>query len=113
MIANTKNFRISKKLKNKIKEQLRNKRKQQLGNLKGCPWITKIHKIGKDTKTGKDTKKTHVSSDRLKKAEQHLPIGNSYQTLADLGEDDMDVCLQTQRPPPAKSKITPILPPDD
>ena len=64
-------------------------------------------------KTEKDTKKTHVSSDRLKKAEQHLPIGNSYQTLADLGEDDMDVCLQTQRPPPAKSKITPILPPDD
>ena len=64
-------------------------------------------------KTEKDTKKTHVSSDRLKKAEQHLLIGNSYQTLTDLGEDDMDVFSQTQRPPPAKSKITPILPPDD
>ena len=38
---------IKKGKKNKIKEQLRTKRKQQLGNFKRCPWILKIHKIGR------------------------------------------------------------------
>ena len=59
-------------------------------------------------KTGKDTKKVHVCSDRIKKAEQCLQIGNNFQTLADLEDDDMDIQML-----PIKTKITPILLPDD
>ena len=40
--------------------------------------------------TDKDTRKTNATSDRLKKAEQRLQITNSYQTLADLRDEDMD-----------------------
>ena len=46
-------------------------------------------------KTEKDTKKVHVCSDRIKKAEQRLQIGNSFQILADL-EDDMDISHDIQ-----------------
>ena len=62
--------------------------------------------------TDKDTRKTNTTSDRLKKAEQRLQISNSYQTLTDLRDEDMDY-IQTKRTPPAKTKITPIRPPDD
>ena len=63
-------------------------------------------------KTVKDTKKVHVCSDRIKKAEQRLQIGNSFQTLADLEDDDMDISHGIQKPP-IKTKITPILLTDD
>ena len=63
-------------------------------------------------KTVKDTKKVHVCSDRIKKAEQRLQIGNSFQTLTDLEDDDRDISHDIQKPP-IKTKITPILPPDD
>ena len=63
-------------------------------------------------KTGKDTKNIHVYSDRIKMAEQRLQIGNSFQTLADLEDDDMDISHDIQKPP-IKTTITPILPPDD
>ena len=63
-------------------------------------------------KTVKDTKKVHVCSDRIKKAEQRLQVGNSFQTLADLEDDDMDISHDIDKPP-IKTKITPILPPDD
>ena len=63
-------------------------------------------------KTVKDTKKVHVCSDRIKKAEQRLQVGNSFQTLADLEDDDMDISHDIEKPP-IKTKITPILPPDD
>ena len=63
-------------------------------------------------KTVKDTKKVHVCSDRIKKAEQRLQIRNSFQTLADLEDDDMDISHDIQKSP-IKTKITPILPPDD
>ena len=60
---------------------------------------------------------TDVCSGRLKKAEQHLiPISNSYNTLADLGDEGMDICQEgflRNKKPPAKTKINPILPPDD
>ena len=51
-------------------------------------------------KTGKDTKKV----------EQRLQIGNSFQNLTDLEDDDMDISHDIQKPP-IKTKITPILPP--
>ena len=60
----------------------------------------------------KDTKKVHVCSDRIKMAEQRLQIGNSFQTLADLEDDDMDISHNIQKPS-IKTKITPILPLDD
>ena len=60
----------------------------------------------------KDTRKTSTTSDRLKKAEQRLQISNSYQTLTNLRDEDMDY-IQTKRTPPAKTKITPIRPPND
>ena len=60
---------------------------------------------------------TDVCSGRLKKAEQHLiPISNSYNTLADLGDEGMDICQEgflRNKKLPAKTKINPILPPDD
>ena len=62
--------------------------------------------------TGKDTKKVHVCSDRIKKAEQGLQISNNFQNLADLGDNDMDVSDQIQNPP-AKTKIIPVLSPED
>ena len=38
---------------------------------------------------------TDVCSGRLKKAEQHLiPISNSYNTLADLADEGMDICQE-------------------
>ena len=43
---------------------------------------------------------------------ERLQISNSFQTLADLGDDDMDISHDIQKPP-IKTKITPILPPDD
>ena len=78
----------------------------------------------KDTKTqqrstslNRKKPETDVCSDRLKKAEQHLiPLSNSYNTLADLGDEGMDICQEgfffKIKKPPAKSKINPILPPD-
>ena len=60
---------------------------------------------------------TDVCSGRLKKAEQHLiKFSNSYNTLADLGDEGMDICQEgflRYKKPPAKAKINPILPPDD
>ena len=60
---------------------------------------------------------TDVCYGRLKKAEQYLiPISNSYNTLADLGDEGMDICQEgflRNKKPPAKTKINPILPPDD
>ena len=60
---------------------------------------------------------TDVCSGRLKKAEQHsIPISNSYNTLADLGDEGMNICQEgflRNKKPPAKAKINPILPPDD
>ena len=60
---------------------------------------------------------TDVCSGRLKKAEQHIiPINNSYNTLADLGDEDMDICQEgflRNKKPPAKAKINPIIPPGD
>ena len=60
---------------------------------------------------------TDVCSGRLKKAEQHIiPISNSYNTLADLGDDGMDICQEgflRNKKPAAKAKINPILPLDD
>ena len=57
---------------------------------------------------------TDVCSGRLKKAEQHIiPISNSYNTLADLGDEGMDICQEVflrNKKPPAKAKINPILP---
>ena len=50
------------------------------------------------SKTGKDTKKVHVCSDRIKKAER-LQIGNIFQTLVDLEDDDMDISHDIQNPP--------------
>ena len=41
--------------------------------------------------------------------EQRLQIGNSFQTLADLEDDDMDISHDIQKPS-IKTKITPILP---
>ena len=63
-------------------------------------------------KTGKDTNKIHVCSDRIKKAEQRLQVGNIFQTLADLEDDDMDISHDIQKTP-IKTKIAPILPADD
>ena len=40
-------------------------------------------------KTVKYIKKTNVWSERIQNAEQRLRISNSYQTLADLRDDDM------------------------
>ena len=54
------------------------------------------------TNRGKDTKK--VITDRIKKAEERLQIGNGYHTLADLGDDDMDKCHDLQNTP-VKLKI--------
>ena len=60
---------------------------------------------------------TDVCSGRLKKAEQNIiPISNSYNTLAYLGDEGMDICQEgflRNKKPPAKYKINPILPPDD
>ena len=61
-------------------------------------------------KRGKDAKKVHVCSDRIKRAEQRLQIGNSFQTLADLKDDDMAISHDIQKPS-VKTKIIPILPP--
>ena len=46
------------------------------------------------------------------KTEQRLQIRNSFQTLADWKDDDMDVSHQIQKQP-AKPKIIRILFPDD
>ena len=55
--------------------------------------------------TDKDTRKTNITSDRLKKAEPHLQISNSYQTSTDLRDEDMDY-IQTKRTP-KKNKNNP------
>ena len=104
---NTKNCQMLRKLKNSYKKQPRNKNKK----LK----IKKLPSSRSSTGlpgTDKDIRKTNTTSDRLKKAEQRLQISNSYQTLTDLRDEDMDY-TQTKRTPPAKTKITPIRPPDD
>ena len=55
-----------------------------------------------------------VCSGQLKQVEQHLiPISNSYNTLADLGDEGMDICQESflsNKKPPTKAKINPILP---
>ena len=58
--------------------------------------------------TDKDTRKTNTTSDRLKKAEQRLQISNSYQTLTDLRDEDMDYI--EKKNPPAKTKKNPYVP---
>ena len=62
------------------------------------------------SKQEKTPQKVHVSSDRIKNAEQRLQIGNSFETIADLGDDDMDISYDIQQPP-AETNI-PIFPPD-
>ena len=67
----------------------------------------------KKKKKKRKRKKGHVCSNRIKKkAQQRLQIGNSFQTLADLEDDDMDISHDIQKPP-IKTNITPILPPVD
>ena len=79
--------------------------------------------VSKETKThqrsaslNRKKPEADVCSGRLKKAEQHLiPLSNSYNTLADLGDEGMDICQEgflRYKNPPAKAKINPILPPD-
>ena len=108
---NTKNGQILRRLKNSYKKQPRNKnKKMKIKKLPQCPWILKIHQAGTGLPgTDKDTRKTNTTSDRLKKAEQCLQISNSYQTLTDFRDKDMNY-IQTKRTPPAKKKITPICP---
>ena len=71
----------------------------------------------RSTSLNRKKPETGVCSGRLKKAKQHLiPLSNSYNTLADLGDEGMDICQEgflRNKKPPAKSKINPILPPDD
>ena len=56
--------------------------------------------VSKETKThqrsaslNRKKHETDVCSGRLKKAKQHLiPISNSYNTLADIGDEGMGIC---------------------
>ena len=64
------------------------------------------------SKRGKDAKKVHVCSDRIKRAEQRLQIGNSFKPLAELEDDDMAISHDIQKPS-VMTKIIPILPTDD
>ena len=77
--------KAAKKITTTPKQNKRQNHNSEQRITKGVLGLKRIHQTNTSLpKTRKSIRKAHVCSDRTKKAELRLQIGNSFQTLADL-----------------------------